>query len=134
MNRMDLETEKDVIRRFRLEEESISREIREEERSVEELRNKQGTLSEDFGELEEREQESFREKEAGIIEEEKRFQESIREELMGELGQPSCGLPKGTGFILEAQTVGHNYKGAHRQETRYKRARELFNKGAWKTR
>lgn len=125
--------EQDIRGRFRIEGEGLSQDIREEEGSIEELRNKERTLPKDFGELEEREQENFREKEAGIIEEEKRFQETIREELIGELGRCSSGLPKGIGFILEAQTVGCNYKDAQRQEAHYKRARELFNKGAWKT-
>lgn len=124
--------EQDIKERFRIEGESLSRYISEEERSIEELRNKERTLSEDFRELEERERESFREKKAGIIEKEKRFQESIHEELIGELRRSSSGLPKRIGFILEAQTVGCNYKDAQRQEAHYKRARELFNKGAWK--
>ncbi|MCM4166577.1 hypothetical protein KCTC52924_03517 [Arenibacter antarcticus] len=117
----------------RLEEESLSENNRREERSIKELQFKERTLSEEFRKLEEREQESYREGRAEIDREEKGFEESIREELIRELGQTANKLPKRLKFVLEAQRVGRDYEIAHREEQYYRRAREIFNKGTWKT-
>lgn len=92
---------------------------------------KERTLAEEFGKLEERERAQFREKEVELDDEAKRFQESIREELIKEFRDPTTELPKRLKFILEAQRLGRDYKTAQRQEQYYQRARDFFNQGAW---
>ena len=113
------------------EERILSEDISKEEASLKELQLKEGTLAEEFGELEERERARFREEEASLIAEEKRYQESIREELIKEFRESTTELPKRLKFLLEAQRVGCDYKTAQRQEQYYQRARDFFNKGTW---
>lgn len=126
-------TVEDSIRKeYKRKEEGISIKIRREEQHIRELLDQEVSLREEFGEFEKRELEEFRKQEARIKEEEGRIEEEIREELIRELHDPSSGLPKELGFILEAQRVGHYYKDAECEEARYKRAREFFKKGTWK--
>ena len=112
--------------RFRLEEKGISE-------NIESLQYQERTLREEFEQLEKQEQKSFREEKAILDSEEKGFEESIREELIRELKEPTNELPKRLKFVLEAQRVGRDYEIAHREEQYYRRAREIFNKGTWKT-
>lgn len=116
---------------FRIEEERLSNDIRNEEEIIEELRDRERALSTTFERLEGEERNRFREEQARIVEEEEYYEESIFEELLDELRSPTNGLPKRFNFILEAQRVGRDYKDAQRKEEYYKRAREFFNKGAW---
>ena len=118
----------------RTEGDSLSANIRKEERNVEELRDKERTLSKEFRELEKQEQERFREEKEILDNEESGFEESIREELIRELKHTTNELPKRLKFVLEAQRVGRDYKIAHSEEQYYRRAREIFNKGTWEKR
>lgn len=122
-----------IRKRFRLEEESLSKNIEKAERNIESLQNQERTLQEEFEHLEKQEQESFREDKSNLDIEENEFEKSIREELIRELKQSTNKLPKRLKFILEAQRVGSDYEAASCKEQHYKRAREIFNKGAWKT-
>lgn len=107
--------------------------IKEEEgRTVREIRDTEKTLREEFRDLEEQEYRSLREAELRILNEEGRFEETIREEFIRELNESTNGFPRRIKHVLEAERVGNDYKDAQRQEEYYKRARELFNKGAWK--
>ncbi|PVW11999.1 coiled-coil domain-containing protein [Marixanthomonas spongiae] len=131
LTRRKNEIKKSIEEEFRLEEEIISKDIEKEERIIGELRDKERALSQKFKQLEDREQKSFREKEARISEEGELSEESIFKRLLEEVKSPTNRLPKRFKFILEAKRVGHDYKDAQRQEKRYKRAREFFNKGTW---
>ncbi len=111
---------------FRPKEDRLSKDIRREERNIERIREDKRTLSEEFRKVEESERANFRE-------EEENLEGTIREELDRELKKPTSGLPKKFSDILEARRVGSDYKDAHRQEEYYKRAREFFHKGTWKT-
>lgn len=126
--------EEDLREEFRREEERISDKIRGEEGNITELLNEERALREEFGELEGKEHKYLKEEEERIDQEEGRFKETVRAELNRELNDPTSGLPRELKFILEAQRVGDDYKIAQRKETGYKRAREFFKKGTWKTR
>ena len=104
------------------------------EKIIRRIREQEGAISEDFRKLEERERERYSEQEKEIAEQEENLERAILEELSRELEKSSDGLPREVGFILQAQRVGRDYEDAEREEARYKRAREFFEKGDWKTR
>lgn len=118
---------------YRINEEGISENIGREKRSIGDVQYKEQTLREEFEQLEKQEEESFREEKAILDSEEKGLEESIREELIRELKEPTSELPKRIKFILEAQRVGRDFETASSEEQYYRRAREFFNKGTWKT-
>ncbi|WFO16855.1 hypothetical protein M601_003495 [Cellulophaga baltica 4] len=68
----------------------------------------------------------------GLREEEGKLRERIRNEFDEAIKNNASKLPKGVTNILEAQRMGCDFEIAKCENERYKRAYELFKKGAWK--
>ncbi len=66
-----------------------------------------------------------------IEQEENNLEESIREELRRGVNENSPGLSSRIKTLLEVQRVASNFEDSKRENNRYQKARELFNKRAW---
>ncbi|MDG4717130.1 hypothetical protein [Winogradskyella marincola] len=97
------------------------------------LEQQERDLPEQFRGLEEQEQREFETAREKLKKEEAELEKTVREEFYRTIQTNPRELPKGIRTILEAQRVGHDFEDAKRKEQRYKSARELFNKGTWKT-
>lgn len=57
--------------------------------------------------------------------------QSVREQFLRDIDRNPSKFPQGIRTLLEARGMGSDFEAAKRQENRYKRARELFNKRTW---
>jgi hypothetical protein len=112
--------------------ERVKLSIKRESKSFTELKREESTIAEEFRKLEEQEQRYFQSKIKRLGEEERNIDQSVREELLRDIKQNPRRFSKGIRNILEAQTMGYDFKNAKREEIRFKRAKELFIKGTWK--
>ncbi|MBC3760016.1 hypothetical protein H7U19_16505 [Hyunsoonleella sp. SJ7] len=106
--------------------------IEREKESITGLKREKSKLAEEYRKLEEQEQRYFEAEIRRLKSEESKLDQSVREEFLRDIKQNSRRFSKGIRNILEAQTMGYDFKDAKREENRYQRARELFIKGTWK--
>ncbi len=118
--------------KFEHKESALSAEIRREEKAIRKLQNRKTSLPESFEQLEEQEQQEFREAKIRLREQEENIEKTIREELAKDLREASSRLPREVSFILEAERVGRDYAILQRQEEYYNAARKFLKKGTWK--
>lgn len=111
----------------------IERNIETQRKRIEELIQEKASLTKQFGQLERDEQNEFERKTRELGEEEANLEGTVREEFYRDVRTNPRKFSKGVKNILEAQRMGHDFEDAKCEENRYKRARELFVKGAWKT-
>lgn len=128
------EAEERLREDYREKERRITKRIREEEEAIRSLREEEDSLSREFARLEEQVRESFTGKAAGIKEQKAGLKRTIREEIDREVKDTTGKLPRELKNVLEAQSVGRNYKKAEREEGQYKAAQEFLRKGTWQIR
>ena len=128
------------INRIEEEERNLEQKVRDEinfkinieERDIYDLRKQQERVKVEIRE-EFRGENEFEDSEIYRLErEEKNIERTVREEFYREIKESSSGLPREIKAILDAKRVGITFAVTEREEERYKRASEIFDKGTWK--
>lgn len=105
-----------------------------ERREIEEIERETSQFQPRYSRAEDKIRNDFNKEEAEIEERRRTLQKRVDNELAKQIRQGTTeGLPEGTSPLLEAERMGNDFKIAASKEDSYKRARELFKTGTWKT-